>query len=98
MSDIISVQPFFTSQKRVSRGFHRLGIFLGLTTVVIFLIIGAQQYDPLSWWIGGVLVALMVYGLARLAGWAINGYTVVFEKAPDGNGGLRFRYELEAKK
>jgi hypothetical protein len=75
MSDIISVQPFFTSQKRVSRGFHRLGIFLGLTTVVIFLIIGAQQYDPLSWWIGGVLVALMVYGLARLAGWAISGFT-----------------------
>jgi hypothetical protein len=28
----------------------------------------------------------------------VAGYTVVFEKAPDGNGGLRFRYELEAKK
>jgi hypothetical protein len=75
MSDTLSVQPFFTSQKRVSRGFHRLGILLGLTTLVIFLIIGAQQYDPISWWVGGVLVALMVYGLSRLAGWTINGFT-----------------------
>jgi hypothetical protein len=83
MSDTISVQPLFTSQKRVSRGFHRLGIFLGLTTIVIFLIIGAQQYDPLSWWIAGVLVALMVYGLSRLAGWTINGFTESDVAPPD---------------
>jgi hypothetical protein len=75
MSGSVGVQPFFASQKRVSRGFHRLGVFLGLVTLVVFLVIGAQQYDPVSWWIGGLVVAPMVYGLARLAGWTINGFT-----------------------
>lgn len=59
---------------QVSRGFHRFGIFLGVLALVVCIVMGAGRYDPIPWWIGGVLLALATYGLSRLLGWSINGF------------------------
>ena len=62
------------SSLQISRGFHRLGIFAALLSFTVCVIIGSNKYDPAGWWIGGIALAAISYGLSRLLGWSVNGF------------------------
>lgn len=59
---------------QVSKGFHRFGIFLGVLTFVVCVVVGARAFDPSSWWAAGAILSPAAYGLSRLLGWSVNGF------------------------
>ncbi len=77
------VDPMNT-QKRISRGFHRLGIFLAamvpaiylavLTGVFVNALVGAEPTGTLAFVLGLIGLGLFIYGVVRAIGWVIGGF------------------------
>jgi hypothetical protein len=62
-----------STAQRISLGFHRLGLVLGIIVLVVILLTASGQLD---WGAVGlaIFLAALTYLLARAIGWVIGGF------------------------